>query len=424
MSKYLSHLKSLYVRPTLNGIDGTITHRAASPFELFLDLIFVVALARTAYLYELFTLTGFLAGTLFFIIIYSIWFTLTTYTVMFMKEEVNYWVRAMIFIIMLPMVFLLSIKGLNTRIDIFIFCTSIAASKFFLSRIFRDSILNAPLNHVAVSNVYTLISRRQAISALILFIAGFSPNQTILLILFAIVAINELILLPAKQHKVIVRQPFPMPVDYELLMERHLLFILLIFGEALVSIVSSIDFNSGTITIINAILIFASMFLFYVRIQEETEFNNYFINNSLSMPYMGTAKYFMLLLFILLSEVPHQIEHHSHPLPITVIFIFGIMIYIGTSHLHLNIVSLKNLEDPFDRIFHKMDIKTIILMYITASMLLIFHHTTFQIYLITFTFFLLHTVALPFRKQLINKKCELGHELEEEKKCCKATITN
>ncbi len=408
MKKYLQHVKSLYTRPTLNGIDGHIKERGASPFELFLDLIIVIALSKTASLYEMQTMQAIFTAILFFIIIYSGWFTLTTYTVMFMQEEINYWLRAMIFIIMLPLIFLLGLTSLNTHLEIFIFCTCLALNKIMLAFIFRDSILNAPLNNIAVSNVYIMIARHQIFSACFLFLAAFSINKLMLAALLLLVAINDAIITPNKQKRIMRAQKFPIPINLELMMERNLLFTILIFGEGLISIVSNIYLSEGALMFVNVALIFGALFLFYTRLAEESQFNIMHKNNSISMQYNLIMNIALFILFVTLGEVPHFLNHGQSLPFIDLLIIVSVLIYIVTSHLITNLRLLKIYDDPLDRLFHIVDVKLLIIMYFTISLLFFFHNSVFAIYFIIFCFFFLHVLALPFRRHLITNDCTLA----------------
>ncbi len=422
---YLRHLKSLYQRPTLNGIDGNMELRSASPFELFLDLIFVIALSKLAYLFEVNTFISFFEATLLFVILYSLWHTVTTYTVMFMKTETNYFTRAMIFLIMLPLIFFLSIQNISSQNEIMIFCFSLATSKIFLSLIFKDSIVNASLNNITTSNLYLLISKNQLISAIILMVAAFIHVKVIFILLLIIVALREAILVPYIQRKAIEKSFAPLLINKQLFLERQLLFIIVIFGESLVSIINSISNHFTIISVFHIIIAFTILFLFYVRIYEETEHNSALSDSSTNLVMWMTFDYMIFILFLLISMLPELFESHKH-IPIAHLSILiSILNGIITSHYALNKTNLETITNPIDALYYKIDNKMLALMFIVVIILSVFHNSITIIYMLLLLFFSLHVIALPFRRHLISNKCELAIALRaKDKDTCTNTIRN
>lgn len=415
MKHYIKHVGSLYKRPLVNGIDGAMELRAASPFELFLDLIFVIALAKLTTLLELQTIFSFFEATLLFFIIYSIWFTLTTYTVMFMKKEINYWTRAMIFLVMIPLIFFLGVNNLQDDHQIMVFCMSLAISKLLLALIFRDSIVNAPLNNIVISKVYLAMAKAQIISAVLLMIAAFSHNQAIFLILLTAIAIREVIISPIKRKQYVRKSFAPFLINKQLFMERQLLFIIVIFGESLLTLITNITSSHTDYASINIIVAFSIMFMFYMRISEESEYNKPVIEMSNNLPYWLVTDYMIFLLFFVISTIPHNFAEHGHIQDPILILLIMILIYIATLHLYLDIKSLKTLDNKIDKVFHKVDFYSLIIMYIIILSITIFHSSVFIIYLQVLLYFLLHIIALPFRSHLISKKCDFAKHVDNQK---------
>ncbi len=413
MKPYIDHIKSLYIRPTLNGIDGNMDLRSASPFELFLDLIFVIALSKLSSLFETQTLLAFLEGTLLFAIIYSLWHTLTTYTVMFMKKETNYWTRAMIFIVLLPLIFFLGIESLNTQQEIAIFCFSLATSKMFLSLIFRDSIVNAPLNNIVTSNLYLMISKNQFISALMLLIAGLVQNKVLFLTLLVIIALREVPLISYKKKQIVSKSFSPLLINKQLFMERQLLFIILIFGESLIGIVENLANHVSLGSIINIVLVFAIMFLFYVRISEESEHNSALIQRSDNLLEWLTNSYVIYILFLTLSTTPELIHEHGSLPPFNLLVLIIILVYTSLEHIRLNNKNSEAITDPIENVYHKLENKMLIAMFAVTFLLIPFHANTTVIYIILLVYFTLHVFALPFRRHLIEDKCQFAKHLTD-----------
>lgn len=414
MKPYIDHIKSLYIRPTLNGIDGNMDLRSASPFELFLDLIFVIALSKLSSLFETQTLLAFLEGTLLFAIIYSLWHTLTTYTVMFMKKETNYWTRAMIFIVLLPLIFFLGIESLNTQQEIAIFCFSLATSKMFLSLIFRDSIVNAPLNNIVTSNLYLMISKNQFISALMLLIAGLVQNKVLFLTLLVIIALREVPLISYKKKQIVSKSFSPLLINKQLFMERQLLFIILIFGESLIGIVENLANHVSLGSIINIVLVFAIMFLFYVRISEESEHNSALIQRSDNLLEWLTNSYVIYILFLILSTTPELIHEHGSLPPFNLLVLIIILVYTSLEHIRLNNKNSEAITDPIENVYHKLENKMLIAMFAVTFLLIPFHGNTTVIYIILLVYFTLHVFALPFRRHLIEDKCQFAKHLTKQ----------
>lgn len=413
MNHYLSHLKSLYVRPTLNGIDGNMELRTASSFELFLDLIFVIALSKLGSLFESQTLVTFLEATLLFMVIYSLWHTVTTYTVMFMKKETNYWTRAMLFIIMLPLIFFLGIDNLTSQKEIMIFCFSLATSKILLSVIFKDSIVNAPLNNITTSNLYLMISKNQLISAIMLLVAGIVQNKFIFISLLVIVAFREIVVISLKKKDIINRSFAPLLINKQLFMERQLLFIILIFGESLIGLVENLAHDVNLISFIHIAMVFAIMFLFYVRISEESEYNSALISRSDHLFNWLVNNYIIYLLFFILSTTPELISEHGKLPFFNLVCLLTILLYTAFQHIHLNNQNKATVADPIEAIYHNLEHQTLVAMIITALLLIPFHSNTTVIYTIILIYFVLHVLALPFRRHLIEDKCNLAAYAKE-----------
>ncbi len=416
MNHYISHVKSLYKRPTLNGLDGIMDLRTASPFELFLDLIFVIALSKLTLIFEHQTIGSFIEASLLFMIIYSIWFTLATYTVMFFKSETNYWTRAMVFFIMIPLIFFLSVQSLDNQSQIFVFCLSLALTKLFLALVFRDSIVNAPLNNIVTSNLYLMISKHQLVNGLLLLLAAFIPNRLVFISLLMIVALTEVLVIPIKQHKIINKSFAPLLLNKQLFMERQLLFIILIFGESLISIVSTIDSTYNIQSIIYILITFAIMFMFYMRISEESEYNPALINRANNLNQWLANDYAIYLLFLIISIIPHVFEHNGY-LPFDyLLIIIAINSYIVIEHLRLAKKNLNKIKKPIEAVYYKIDIKCLYLMAGLNILLLFFHGSQLAIFLNLLAFYTLHIVALPFRPHLISEKCDFDNYIAKKNK--------
>lgn len=403
MKKYLSHLKKLYQRPVLNGIDGEIQERYANPFELFFDLIFVIALSKLAILLKIGGTIYFIQTILMFSVIYTIWFTLTKYTVMFLKKDTNYWTRASIFIVMLPMVFFLSITDVTSPLGNFTFYFTLALSKFSLAVIFRDSIVNAPLNHITVSRVYKEIAKYKIVVTILLIINALVLNHTIQLSVLGIITLIEVFIIPKQTRKITRSLPFKMPMNYNLFIERQLLFLILVFGESLVTLVHHIDYQHGFLSIVNVFVMFLTMFLFYIRISEEVEHNPKWIRHSNNVFYWLRVNLSVFVLYQELSEISAEYAHDNTINQSSVLIIIAVLIYIVFEYFRLNTQNLKVKTAEQKRKFYIVDTKLLFVMLVIPGLLFFMHSSLLMINILLLIFFGLHVIALPLREHLLEK---------------------
>ncbi len=411
MKKYLKHVDSLYQRPTLNGIEGQLEERYANPFELFFDLVFVIALSKLAVLLKSSNILMFIQAILMFSVIYSVWFTLTKYTVMFLKKETNYWTRLMVFIVMLPMIFFLSIEDITTPIGNFTLYFTLAISKFALALIFRDSIENAPINHITASHVYRSIAKYKIVVAGLLMINAVIMNVYIQLLVLFFISIVELQLIPKRTRKIQKEHRFKMPLNYDLFIERQLLFLILVFGESLVSVIHHIDYTYEVYTIFNVIVMFTTMFLFYTRVSEEVEHNPKLIKKSNNIYYWLKANLAVFILYQEISDFNHQIKTFGHIEMRSIIIISLVLVYYALEHLRMNKANLKGKKDKQERLFYKTDIRLLYIMLVIPVILLLVHPNILIINLLLMIYFILNVAALPYREHLIKEKLdEIFHE--------------
>ncbi len=406
MKRYVRHVASLYQRPMLNGIDGELEDRYANPFELFFDLVFVIALSKLAILLKSENPLSFIKAILMFSVVYSIWFTLTKYTVMFLKKETNYWTRAMIFIVMLPMIFFLSIEDVTTQFGNFVFYFTLALSKISLALIFRDTISNGPLNHITVSHVYRAISKYKLIVAALLMVNALIMNSLIQLLILTIVFIIEIIIIPRRSRQINKAHKFTMPMNYNLFIERQLLFLILVFGESLVSVVHYINFHNGFISILNVVIMFMTMFLFYVRMSEEVEHNPTLIKNSNSIFYWLRVNVAVFVLYQEISDFAAQYEELGHISERSAVIIAIVLVYIVIEHLRLNRANLIGKDNKEEKLFYKTDKKKLYLMLLIPIALVFIHTNIIVINLLLLTYFTLNVIALPYREHLISNKLD------------------
>lgn len=400
MKTYFKQLKKLSHRPILNGSNGVMKNRYATPLELFFDLIFVIALGSITHIFSSFTFSNILFGILIYSTMYSTWFYLTIFNVMYMKQDINYLLRLILFLIMLPMIFLLSIDNLDTASNIQMLVGTLGITKFMLAIAFRDSISSTKVKYVGVTKTYKMVSIFLIVSSLLLMSVIFVPKIKYLMIILSLVFLIEMLIINLYQKKIEKKFTSTILIDKKLLSERQLLFLILIFGEGLISLIHSISFESGIIKVLNLTLFFAITYLFYIRIYEETHHNEKMIQNS-----TNAYKYFLLslnilILFLILGSIPQIIINIGY-IPFKVqLTLFCLLSYICITHIIYNFNRLKEKIPKKNKIFHSFDLYMLTLMQILLFFIFIIDGQGTYVYLLVFIFFLLHVIALPFRPHL------------------------
>lgn len=396
--KYIKNIKYVFQRPTLNGLYGEFEERSAHPLELFFDLIFVIALANIAHHLEHMSLGSLLSSLLLYFVVYSIWYSITEYSAMFMTKQTNYFIRLMIFLIMLPMVFLTGITEFSSPNAIKIISLALASSRLMIGYIWRDAVINAPINNISLSIVYKMVSNFYMIAGSLYILVLFNVK----LFLFVLICnvIIESIIIPIKVRKIKKKLFFKVPINQELLIERHLLFIILVFGEGLVQAINTTNLDYGIEGILSPILLFSIAFVFYLRVFEEFSVSDYMTNVDGTWRYL-TLNFFLLFLFTVLGTIPHIIhEHHYLPFE-TKLLIFGLLQYVVISHTVVNIMQIhryrcKNYE------FFVLDLITLGIMAIVAFGIF-WINSVLATYLLVLIFFILHVIAVPMRAHIIDQ---------------------
>lgn len=241
--------------------------------------------------------------------------------------------------------------------------------------------------------------------AIIILLLGLVINDKLLpLILFISVIIERIYMQYIYRfiHEFNLRDITMPSIDYNLIKERHILLLLLIFGEGLVvntDLIShtTIQFNSIMLTI----LFFLIVIMYFFRIYEEFTILPY---NSKSL-YKNHYQHMFLAygLLILYSTLNNIINFGLDPFNRTIIILT--MFSIVASHLFFNSRKIDRIVSVNEYTFRKIDNYTLLIMFL-ITLPEIFVHNIYIFALILGIFFSLHLVALPFRFQYVNYTLE------------------
>ena len=208
-------------------------------------------------------------------------------------------------------------------------------------------------------------------------------------------------------RSVSIRESEGMPLlDVDLLNERILLFIILIFGEGVLSSFSIFSEHSTNNTehIFLGIVVFISVFLFYLRVYEEWVMRK-FISK------METAQItrIMLMAFLQLSlySILNAILVQKGFVDISFRVVLSIVLMIiSWGHHSADIQDLKSTQtSDEEKKFARVDIATLYPMYI-LSILVLFISSKIVIILIVFAYFIIHIIPVPYRYKLFKTRVE------------------
>ncbi len=398
LNNYRKNLKYVFQRPTLNGINGEFEKRSAHPLELFFDLVFVIALANIALQLEHVSYTSIITALLLYVTVYSVWYSITEYSVMFTSSKTNYFSRLMIFLVMIPMVFMIGITELTNDFEVRLLVISLISSRLLMGFIWRDAVVNAPLNNISLSKVYIVVAKYLILSGCIFIIPLIFPNLLIPILLINLFI--ESIIMPLHRKKITKTLYFKVPMDEELLVERYLLFVIIVFGEGIVQAIGTTDLSYGIEGMLSPLLLFSIAFFFYIRVYEEFMFTDCLEEKEKNYNHF-ILNFLLLFLFTILGSLPDVIHEYNY-LPMQYkVLLFCLLQYIVISHIRLNIKVLMN-NNKVAKDFYILDLITLIIMGIISVGVFLINQIN-GLYLLVLIFFILHVVAVPLRAHIIDQ---------------------
>lgn len=396
--EYFSNLKVAFKRPYINGVDGKYFKRGSDPLELFFDLIFVVTLAKISNQLHYLTPSNIFYSFILFVTLFLIWYNVTKYAMYFISNKSDYFLRTMIFLVMIPVLLISGINDYSSPEAIRILAGLIGITRLICAYIWRDAIINAPINHIATSKKYKFVSQRLKVSAGVTLLGIIFPEQFIIFLIISLIL--ETIFMPIVMRK--KHNKGLIDFDTILFNERKLLFVILIFGEAITKTFSVYDITAGLKTAITPLMIFAIIYLFFLRLNEETQIRN--TKKETTSIYLNAVfNFFLILLFSVLTVLENSQLHGEEISFFTISVLVFILTYISVAHYINNYISLKKKSQKIKplRNFYVLDQTMNILMLLVAMIILIFHPTGNIVIFEVLIFFFLHSVAVPLRFQFI-----------------------
>lgn len=393
--------------PHLNNSEGKIVHRAASPLELFFDLMFVAVFAAIATLLHEITIEHITLAIVLFLVTYLFWGNVNMYMMRFYST--SYIVRVGIGLVMIPLLFLAGIRDYHSTLSIQIISVAFFASRIILSSLWYITTFK---NKHVTNNQFKLgvkFDLQSFIgSAFIGVIPLFMPTTFILIVSLISSLVFEIAWVALKYRRnqnLISFQSESMPLlDMHLLRERFLLFFIIIFGEGIITSVATLQIDSNNLirSIGLPIIVFLTVFAFFIRIYEEfTSFN--IIIQSLSLRtifYNAISAFNILLLYTLLNTIVESHDHVDFPTQLT---LFISITFITILHVIANLREInKHEKNTVLYKFYKLDLQTLLVMQVIATSVLFFNNPIIIIFSV-FAFFVIHILAIPYRYQYFKK---------------------
>lgn len=413
MIKYKQYLKEAFENPKLNNNDNSnIISRAASPLELFFDLIFVLILANIGHILYEPTFENISLSIALYLNIYFFWTNITMYFIRF--YEATYSLRFGLIIVMIPLLFYAIIDDFSSQSSIIFIAIGFILSRIALISLWHFTVFqNKKITNEVFKKSVLIDLKAFSFSSFFMVLPLIYPRSLILIICLIAAIIFEymFIFISYRENNTILEHEKMPQIDFTLLKERHILFIILIFGEGLVSTINT--FNNDIpiyLSSINTILLFFIVILFFTRVYEEfllMPYNN--IPNNFAMLNHLTFSFSLLFLFSVLGAITTQ---GTEVLLIYRVIIFFFLMYLTTWHIIANkydghFLKKTNSIPHFVSISHiqflKVDNITLYLMYLVSFVILLVQNTTLVLLLILI-YFALHVLPMPYRYQMYKVK--------------------
>lgn len=381
-------LKTVFEPLKLAKLDNN--HHSASPMELFFDLIFVAGIASAAHFFIHLNNTNlFLAITIFFSI-YTIWLNFSIFMMKFWGS--SYILRLLLFFVMVPMVLFSSVTDTgNGSIRVLLI-------GFFLSRLVlgiawlivffqnRKIEKNKKMEILLNSAVFLGTS---CLLVLMSFIYEVDINIYLIYVsLLLTLEVSTFFFYYQNRRK----KKIYSELNYSLLKERHMLFIILLFGEGIISIVVSIEWNNINIvdTFFQILFAFGAVYFFFLRVYEEGIFVPYNQENILGrlVSHVVTCMN-ILLLYANMHAVLNDVAHLNKS---NVYLLMGSLLYITIRH------AWRDLSIRPKTAFIYADLYSFIIMFILIVSLAVAENATIVL-LLLFLFFFVHSIPTVFRYQ-------------------------
>ncbi len=370
--------------------------RSADPLELFYDLIFVAALGNLSHILHEFNIENLIKSLLLFMIIYFTWYYVTYFSALQLKNtktgKSNIWVVLVIIFSIVNVIMMLSGMGFENNETYVIFSIGLALNQLI------------PM----IINIITVKIRNTDEDSRYIFYVPFLFSCTMLSLvpiylktILSVYLVLFLILIIQFVGAYFVNKKYPTSLQVrenisELLIERHLLFMILIFGEIIISILSTISVDNLVNDLIYALLCTGVALSIFLRIKQETKMEGLFKKVESDFFRFSITNYVLLVLLILLSRLPEIVSVHGYiPEPIKIIFLL-ISIYSFISHNN----NVKRGIKGENRKFYQLD-RILLYPYLIINIFMyIFIDSVFIYAFLLLISSLIHLLAIPFWKNI------------------------
>ncbi len=395
MQRYFQQLKRSFELPQLRNEYSLDEERSAHMMELFFDLIFVAALSSIGHLFVHPTLQSILAGVILYFAVYRIWSLITQYLVYFFSA--SYFHRVFVFVAMVPLIFIIGLDNYNDKLNIILLTSSFALSRVSIFVVWRTSVV---LNEQTTNLYIRKYAKSESIINLVTAFIFLIPiiNVEIFIPIVVVALITENIMAAVASRTNIYLKP---AVDYELLKERHILFLILVWGEGIITAIGTINFENGLFPeMFMPLCLFVIVYLFFIRAQEEYGILEYTDENVNSFSRLHLT--FPLVCLTLFQVLGGIVNGHEHISFLSKLIIIADLMYITCWHLFSNLDLLSEMKNNQFREYLEFDNKLLYIQFVIIG-LSYFIENNYLFILAVLVFFILHSLALPKRYDCYKK---------------------
>lgn len=400
--KYFDYAKESFEYPILNN-EKKLYPRASSPLELFFDLIFVALFAVIGHQFIHLTLiSGILAFTLF-VALFFIWSNINMFMMRFYHS--SYYLRIGIMLAMLPMFLIATVDDMMNPRGIMSLGTGLLLSWIILIILwYMMTFKNKNITNVTFKKMIRIDLMGYMLYALIAIAPLVVPNVYVLIVSIWSGIFIEILFVSFQYRRYQLHENQMPQIDLTLLNERFLLFIILIFGEGVLSSFSLFNEQSSHYfsSLGLSIIVFLSIFLFYLRVYEEATVRRFLPEFSMMyMLYLAGVGFLQLSLYSTMNAMLTYNGDVSYALRVMLMInLFGIALL----HMYGDIRDLRNTSlSTEERKFAIVDIITLIPM-LLLSLLPLGITSRVIIVCIVFAYFVIHIIPVPYRYEIFKKE--------------------
>lgn len=391
---YFKYLKESFSPLTLNNEKDLSNERASHPLELFFDLVFVVALGKVGHVFLHPDIRSIIGAVILFLSIYQIWRNITKFNTYFFKQGLV--ISFLFLFVMLPVFFIASIPNYKDPHYVYLLIVSFAISRLSLTLAWYKLVhKNKLIQNEYINKLSKAYSITFLISTILTLLTLINYRLfTLMLIVILILEISSTISI----YKKLNNDPKLTPplVDTKLMQERRVLFVILVWGEALVTAGSVFsEYSSFSTALFMSLAMFLIIGFFFIR--AVMSFGDTYIEEGMSPGYLNFTDYTFPLVSLSLFVSIAGIASAEHVNELSKWIVIFDLAYINGSHFLANLGGIKanNLDYNLAE-FVKLDNFFLIIQFIITFILIFTKSSDTFVYLILFIF-ILHAIAIPIR---------------------------